>query len=86
MGSKSGHGGVGKVEGVTRPKIGDRRVVNPLIQALNDSDSDVRGMAAYTLGVIGDARATYPLIDLASNDENEQVRKIATSALERFGA
>ena len=33
-------------------KIGDKRAVEPLIQALKDEDSDVRGGAARALGKI----------------------------------
>lgn len=33
--------------------IGDSRVVEPLIRALKDEDSDVRMMAAVALGEIG---------------------------------
>jgi predicted Zn finger-like uncharacterized protein len=42
-----------------KPQIAD--AVGPLIKALEDSDSDVRGLAALTLGFIGkDAKAALP--------------------------
>ena len=46
----------------TLGEIGDVRMVEPLIKALEDEDSGVRNLAANTLGKIGDKRAVEPLI------------------------
>jgi HEAT repeat protein len=43
-------------------KIGDPSAVEPLIAALKDSDSEVRGSAAHALGKIADPLAAEPLI------------------------
>lgn len=60
--------------------LGDRRAVEPLIQALNDEDEEVRWEAADALGKIRDERAVDPLIR-ALNDEHEDVRSSAAEAL-----
>jgi HEAT repeat protein len=65
-------------------KIGDARVVEPLIAALKDTDKDVRQAAAVALGKIGDARAVEPLI-AALKDEERDVRAVATEALVKIG-
>jgi len=41
-------------------RIGDRRSVEPLIQALKDRDRNVKKGAAVALGEIGDGRAWSP--------------------------
>jgi HEAT repeat protein len=43
-------------------KLGDPRAVEPLIRALGDIDSDVRGSAARALAKLGDPRAVEPLV------------------------
>jgi HEAT repeat protein len=65
-------------------RIGDKRAVEPLIQALRDEDHDVRRAAAEALGTIGDPRAVEPLIR-ALRDENWEVRKAAVEALDKLG-
>ena len=65
-------------------KIGDNRAVEPLIAALNDSDSDVREYAADALGEIGDKRAVEPLI-VALRDSNDNVRNNSVWALGKIG-
>ena len=52
----------------------DIRSVNPLIQALNDNDSHVRGIAAEALGKLKDKSALDPLSDVLK-DDNSGVRK-----------
>jgi len=47
------------------------RVVEALIQALRDEKSAVRMMAAWSLGIIGDARALEPLREAAEREESE---------------
>ena len=66
-------------------QLGDPRAVNPLIRALNDSDSGVRGAAATALGQLGDTRAVNPLITVIQNDE-WSVREAAVAALGNIGA
>lgn len=61
-------------------KMGDKRTVEPLIEALRDSFSDVRYHAAGALGEIGDSRAVEPLIE-ALGDEDYEVRGNAALAL-----
>jgi HEAT repeat protein len=43
-------------------RVGDKRAMEPLIQCLNDDNSDVVGCSAIALGKIGDLRAVVPLI------------------------
>ena len=64
--------------------IGDTRAVDPLIEALRDDDSGVRGMAASGLGSIGDPRAVDPLIE-SLKDEGAYVRWSAADALGWIG-
>ena len=61
-------------------KIGDKRAVEPLIQALNDENKYVREGAALALAEIGDKRAVEPLIQ-ALNDKDENVRAEAADTL-----
>jgi HEAT repeat protein len=64
--------------------IGDKRAVEPLIQALKDKDIGIRGYAAAALGKIGDKRAVEPLIQ-ALQDEKIDFRKTAAEALGKIG-
>jgi HEAT repeat protein len=57
--------------------------VEPLIQALKDSNSTIRGKAAYALGEIRDARAAEPLVQ-ALEDEDKKVREAAREALKKI--
>ena len=65
-------------------KIGDKRAVEPLIEALRDSFSDVRYYAARALGEIRDSRVVEPLIE-ALRDEDYEVRGNAALALGKIG-
>nr|MDO8078634.1 HEAT repeat domain-containing protein [Candidatus Freyarchaeota archaeon] len=47
------------------------RVVEALIQALRDGESVVRMKAAWSLGIIGDARALEPLREAVEREESE---------------
>jgi HEAT repeat protein len=64
-------------------KIGDSRAVEPLINALNDSESRVRSGATTSLAKIGEP-AFEPLIN-ALNDSNSEVRCAAAKALGEIG-
>jgi hypothetical protein len=65
-------------------ELKSRRDVGGLIDALVDSDSDVRERAAKALGKIGDTRAVEPLIT-ALGDEGEIVRWNTAQALGEIG-
>ena len=56
--------------------------VPALMERLNDSDAQVRGAAAYTLGLIGDSRAHDAIRRLSESDPNEIVRNIANTSLQ----
>jgi HEAT repeat protein len=58
--------------------------VPPLIQALGDSDRDVRRAAAEALGKLGDPQAVPPLIK-ALGDSDWDVRRAAAEALGKLG-
>jgi hypothetical protein len=62
-------------------KLGDRRAVPALIQALKDDNESVRGIAATSLGRLGDKSAAGALLE-ATNDSSEFVRAQAKKALE----
>ena len=59
--------------------------VEPLIDALKDTEGTVRKFAALLLGRVGDARAIEPL-GMALYDLHHDVGKAAAEALARFGA
>jgi HEAT repeat protein len=65
-------------------KIGDKRAVTPLIDALLDPHWVVRSKAAEALGRIGDERATTALA-AASKDDDWRVRYEAVRALGNVG-
>ena len=62
-------------------KLGDKRAVPSLIQALKDENETVRGVAATSLGRLGDKEAANALL-AATNDTSEFVRLQARKALE----
>jgi HEAT repeat protein len=61
-----------------------RTAVPPLVNALEDRDSNVRRHAARALGKIGEARAVRPLT-AALSDGHEEVRREAAQALREIG-
>lgn len=61
-------------------RIKDPHAIDPLIAALQDKDSAVRGTAAQGLGEIQDGRAWKPL-NAALNDPDSNVREMAAAAL-----
>jgi len=63
-------------------KLGDRRAVPALTQALHDENETVRGVAASSLGRIGDKSAANALMVSSSSDSSEFVRSQAKKALE----
>lgn len=64
-------------------RIGDRRALQPLIDALEDASLYVRASAAKGLGYLKDGRAALPL-KKALKDENAGVREAAAQALEKL--
>jgi len=66
-------------------KLGDKRAVPALLEALRDDNETVRGMAALSLGKLGDTRAEAPLRKL-ENDASPFVRSNATKALASLGS
>jgi HEAT repeat protein len=64
--------------------IGDRRAVDALIAALQDSDEEVRARAARALGRLGDPKALHALI-AALEDTDSYVRAASMEALRELG-
>jgi ATP-dependent DNA helicase RecQ len=64
---------------------GSPSAVPELIAALQDSDGNVRRLAASALGKIRDRRAVEPLMALLEKEEKPQVRQYAVKALGRIG-
>src|SRR5262249_52731676 len=58
--------------------------VDPLLPLLTDSDPEVRQMAGFALGLIGDARARAPLVQ-ALGDMSPLVQASAAEALGLMG-
>jgi HEAT repeat protein/Tfp pilus assembly protein PilF len=65
-------------------KMDDPLLVEKLISALGHKEAQVRGIAAYALGVIGDKRAFEPLVNVLRNDTSF-ARAYAASALGYLG-
>ena len=65
-------------------KIGNPQAVEPLIQALKNTDSFVRRKAAGALGMIGDSRAVEPLIQALKRGD-KWVKDEAIKALGMIG-
>ena len=64
--------------------VRDGRIVEPLIQALSNSDWKVRAYAAWALSEANDSRASDKLI-AALGDQHWRVRMHAAGALQRLG-
>lgn len=62
-------------------RLGNRRAVSILIDALDDDDWRVRQKAAWALGALGDRRAIQPLRRLMS-DPSDGVQDMAQLAIE----
>jgi hypothetical protein len=61
-----------------------KRLVDPLAFTLSEADGGARGMAAWLLGEIGDARAVDPLISVL-DDTDRAARHSAVQALAKLG-
>ncbi|MCZ7550918.1 MAG: HEAT repeat domain-containing protein [Anaerolineales bacterium] len=64
-------------------KIGDPLVIERLVNALKDSDNDVKLWAINTLGEIGDSRAVEPLMEKFKKDD---FRDVALKSLAKIGS
>lgn len=65
-------------------RLGELRPANALeliVPLLLDADSEVRGTAASTLGIISDSRAVPHLIEVVDSDPSEEVRSDALKSL-----
>ena len=63
-------------------RVGDQDAVGPLCDVLaSDPDRNVRANAAAALGKIGDDTC-LPYLKVATEDDNESVKRIAQEALE----
>ena len=58
----------------------------PLLEALNDSEDDVRYFSTVALGKLGDAAALPKLKEIEQHDASELVRQGAKTAIERLQA
>lgn len=66
-------------------KLGDKRAVDPLIDALQARGYQTPLYAAEALGRIGDKRAIEPLMAVADSHDNARTRQTAQDALTRLG-
>jgi hypothetical protein len=64
----------------------DDRMFAPLVAALDDRNSSVRGAAAMALGSLGDVRAISHLERVIGADGSSHVRNQARLAMEKLGA
>lgn len=65
-------------------RLGATEAVAPLMASLRDPDAYVRQASAWSLGMLADARAIQPLIDVLAHDD--AVHEWAMTALQAFGA
>lgn len=65
-------------------KLGDRRAVDPLIDALDAPGYQTRVHAAQSLGKLGDPRAIPPLVRVVET-ETDTIRAAAEEALQKLG-
>ncbi len=65
-------------------RVREGRLVEPLIDSLEDRDWRVRAYAAWALGYSGDARATAPIVGML-DERAWRIRAMAASALANLG-
>jgi HEAT repeat protein len=65
-------------------ELGDVRGIEPLIDALKDTDAELRWRSALALGMIAHETAIDPLCASLNNDDQKQVRLRAAEALGKF--
>ena len=69
-----------RISALSLGMIGDSTVVQPLIEAINHPEEEIRRSSIISLARIGDERAIEP-IAVALNDESKAVRKSAINSL-----
>jgi HEAT repeat protein len=57
-----------------------------LMEAMQDSEEDVRGTAAWALGEIGADNSAVPVLIKGLEDKSPRVKKFCALSLGRFGA
>jgi hypothetical protein len=65
---------------VSLAKLGDKRVLKPLVTALHDPNPQIRALAATALGKLGHKAALPALTEMAQNDADTAVRARAAEA------
>jgi len=65
---------------------GDSRMLNPLIDSLDDSDASVRGAVATALGKLGDPASREPLTRRMEVEDSILVRASLAQALEKLAS
>ena len=63
---------------------GDSRMLNPLIDSLNDNDASVRGAVANALGKLGDPASIEPLTRRMEVEDSILVKASLAQALEKL--
>src|SRR5262249_35066449 len=76
--------GPGPPPRVARPWVG-QRLLPTLVEALEDSDANVRAEAASTLGGVGpEAKVVLPALTRALKDPQENVQNAAAQAIRKL--
>ena len=70
--------------GDTDRDLATSRDLSPLLEALDDSEDDVRYFSTVALGKLGDAAALPKLKEVEQRDTSELVRQGAKTAIERL--
>ncbi len=70
--------------GDTDRDLATSRDFSPLLEALDDSEDDVRYFSTVALGKLGDAAALPKLKEVEQHDASELVRQGAKTAIERL--
>ena len=70
--------------GDTDRDLATSRDLSPLLEALDDSEDDVRYFSTVALGKLGDAAALPKLKEVEQHDVSELVRQGAKTAIERL--
>jgi len=66
-------------------QLGDKRAIDFLIGALKDLDSNVRGMVAYSLGLMKVDEALNPLMEILNDDPDKETRIAAADSIGQIG-
>ncbi len=63
--------------------LGDKKVVEPLLEVLDDEDPDLREIAAMALGKIGDKKAITIVLE-RMKDEEQEIKNAVEKALMEY--